>query len=64
MALQEELEKQGNWLFKYRSFLPLIILLIGTILYLRTELYPETFFLEETPYEIYFERLCLFKEKI
>lgn len=60
MALQEELEKQGNWLFKYRSFLPLIILLIGTILYLRTEPYPETFFLEETPYEIYFERLCLF----
>lgn len=41
MALQEELEKQGNWLFKYRSFLPLVILLIGTILYLRTELYPE-----------------------
>lgn len=59
MALLEELEKQGNWLFKYRSFLPLIILLVGTGLYLRTELYPETFFLEETPYEIYFERLCL-----
>ncbi|SMC75890.1 methyltransferase family protein [Moheibacter sediminis] len=60
MALQEEFEKQGNWLFTYRSFLPIIILLIGTVFYLRTELYPETFFLEETPYEIYFERLCLF----
>ena len=55
MALQEELEKQGNWLFRYRSLLPLIILLLGTVLYLRTEIYPETFFLEETPYEAYYE---------
>ena len=59
MALQEEFEKQGNWLFKYRSSLPLIILLIGTVLYLRTEIYPETFILEGTPYEIYFETFCL-----
>lgn len=59
MALQEELEQQGNWLFRYRSFLPLIILLIGTALYVRTELYPETFFLEETPYEGYYESACL-----
>ena len=29
MALQESIEKQGNWLFKYRSFLPLIILIPG-----------------------------------
>ncbi len=40
----EELEQQGNWLFKYRGVLPLIILFIGMILYLRTELYPESFF--------------------
>jgi protein-S-isoprenylcysteine O-methyltransferase Ste14 len=59
MALQEELEEQGKWLFKYRSTLPLIILLVGAILYLRTEIYPETFALEETSYEIYFETLCL-----
>ena len=59
MALQEEFETQGDWLFRYRSNLPLIILLIGIILYLRTEIYPETFFLENTPYEIYFERMCL-----
>ena len=25
MALKEELEKQGNWLFRWRSYLPLII---------------------------------------
>lgn len=59
MALQEELEKQGNWLFRYRSFLPIIILVIGTFLYIRTETHPETFFLEETPYEIFYERFCL-----
>ena len=59
MALQEEFEKQGNWLFRYRSGLPIIILVIGTLLYLRTEMFPETFVLEETPYEIYFENFCL-----
>jgi len=26
MALREELERQGNWLFRWRSYLPLIIL--------------------------------------
>lgn len=59
MALQEEFEKQGNWLFRYRSFLPIIILLIAIILHLRKELQPETFILEDSPYEIYYERLCL-----
>lgn len=59
MALQEEMEHQGVWLFKYRSTLPLIALAIGAVLYVRTELYPETFFLEETPYEVYYETACL-----
>jgi len=59
MALREEFEQQGLWLFRYRSYLPLIILLMSTVLYVRTEIYPETFFLEETPYEIYFEMACL-----
>ncbi|RDY61432.1 methyltransferase family protein [Flagellimonas nanhaiensis] len=59
MALQEEFEKQGVWLFRYRSFLPIIILLIGIALYLRTEAYPETFFLKETPFEVYYQLLCL-----
>ncbi|WP_126971525.1 methyltransferase family protein [Gynurincola endophyticus] len=60
MALHEELESQGNWLFKYRSYLPLFVLFIGTIMYIRTELYPQTFFLENTPSEFYYERMCLF----
>lgn len=29
MALQESIEKQGNFLFRYRSFLPLLILAAG-----------------------------------
>lgn len=59
MALREELENQGIWLFRYRGVLPLIVLFIGSILYLRTEIYPDTFFLEETPYEVYYEAFCL-----
>lgn len=59
MALQEEFEKQGNWLFKYRSFLPLFILFIGIVLHLRSEMYPEIFILEDTPYEIYYEMFAL-----
>ncbi len=26
MALLQELEKQGNWLFRYRSYLPIVLL--------------------------------------
>ncbi len=59
MALQEELEKQGLWLFRYRGVLPVIILVVGFLLFIQTEIHPETFFLKKTPYEIYFETLCL-----
>jgi protein-S-isoprenylcysteine O-methyltransferase Ste14 len=34
MALQEEFENQGNWLFKYRGHLPLVWLVAGWALYL------------------------------
>jgi protein-S-isoprenylcysteine O-methyltransferase Ste14 len=60
LALQEEFEEQGKWLFKYRGTIPLVILLIGTVMYVRREIYPDTFFLEETPYEVYYEMFCLF----
>lgn len=59
MALQEELEQQGIWLFRYRGVLPVIILGVGMLLFLQTELHPETFFLKKTPYEIYYEMFCL-----
>jgi hypothetical protein len=54
MALQEEIESQGNWLFRYRSFLPLIILVIGWFLYLRRELHPEEFPLYKPELDNYF----------
>jgi protein-S-isoprenylcysteine O-methyltransferase Ste14 len=59
MALQEELEKQGNWLFKHRSYLPLIILFVGIFLYLRAEIHQEAFILKKFPYEIYYETFAL-----
>jgi protein-S-isoprenylcysteine O-methyltransferase Ste14 len=31
MALAEEFEKTGNWLFRYRSFMPLVLFLIATL---------------------------------
>jgi protein-S-isoprenylcysteine O-methyltransferase Ste14 len=37
MALQEEFEKQGNFLFKYRGILPLIILIAGMGAFILTQ---------------------------
>lgn len=34
MALQESIEQQGNFLFRYRSFLPLIIVLAGIVIFI------------------------------
>lgn len=38
MALKEELERQGNWLFRNRSFLPIGVLLIGLAVFVQTSL--------------------------
>ncbi|MPS74925.1 MULTISPECIES: methyltransferase family protein [Chryseobacterium group] len=55
MALKEELEKQGNWLFRYRSFLPLIVLVVGLAVLVQTSLKKESF-----DCSIYYELFCLF----
>ena len=60
MALIEEFEEEGIWLFRYRSLLPVIILIIGALLFLRSEMYPGVFSLHNTSYEIYYEMFCLF----
>ncbi len=39
MALQEEFKTQGDFLFKHRSFLPLIILVIGLAVFIYTVYY-------------------------
>ena len=51
MALQEEFETQGNWLFCYRSYLPILIILVGWARYLRRILHPEEFPLYVADYE-------------
>jgi protein-S-isoprenylcysteine O-methyltransferase Ste14 len=38
MTLKTELLRQGNFLFRYRSYLPIIILIIGVYLYVEKEL--------------------------
>jgi len=58
MALQEEFEKRGNWLFRYRGTLPVIFLCAGIIVYLWTKIHPETYFLQGTSIEGYYEYLC------
>lgn len=35
MALQETFEKEGNFLFRYRSFLPLVILISGIFVFIK-----------------------------
>jgi len=58
MALQENFEKQGNWLFRYRGGLPIIFLVAGTAVYAYVAFNPDLFCLKRTPYEIYYEMGC------
>ncbi len=36
MALQEEFENEGNRLFRHRSYLPVILLAVGLLVYIAT----------------------------
>ncbi|MDR2448576.1 MAG: isoprenylcysteine carboxylmethyltransferase family protein [Prevotellaceae bacterium] len=55
MALQEEFESQGNWLFKRRGHLPLIWLVAGLAFYLwkacHGENHPDSYVISKTYYE-------------
>lgn len=57
MALQEELKTQGDFLFRNRSYLPLVILVIGLAVFINTKYYevqtPDTWFSES------YEFICL-----
>ncbi len=59
MALQEEWEKHGQWLFRYRGTAPLIMLLFGMGVYLYGKSHPGSLFLPEGPGERIFEWICL-----
>ncbi|MBK1894388.1 methyltransferase family protein [Chryseobacterium paridis] len=54
MVLKEELEKQGNWLFRYRSTLPIGILLVGLVVSIQNNLKEEA-----TSCIILYEFACL-----
>jgi len=57
MALQEEFEKQGIFLFKYRGILPLIILAAALWVYILKEIDSNGYF--ENTYEKFYEYFCL-----
>ncbi|MEI3423360.1 MAG: hypothetical protein V8R91_21195 [Butyricimonas faecihominis] len=59
MALQEELELQGNWLFRYRSILPITILSIGVLVYISRSMLREHFSINRILLAP-LENLCLF----
>jgi protein-S-isoprenylcysteine O-methyltransferase Ste14 len=50
MALQEEFESQGNFLFRYRSNLPLLVILIGILVFVLGRL--SDLYQEKIPYSI------------
>ncbi|MDR1740032.1 MAG: isoprenylcysteine carboxylmethyltransferase family protein [Bacteroidales bacterium] len=43
MNLAKSFEEQGNWLFKRRSMLPVIVLVLGLLVYLREEYHSTSF---------------------
>lgn len=59
MALQETFEKQGNWLFKRRGELPILILVIGLGIYLLNIWKNGEFFASIAPYWMFYEFFCL-----
>lgn len=60
MALQEEMEIQGNKLFKYRSNLPLILLLVSIPVFIFTQKYNNQFsrFISYDVYELISFGVC------
>ena len=60
MALQEEMESQGNFLFKHRGTFPIIILVIGFFIFLQTKMNSETLSNETLIQENTYQYICLF----
>ena len=60
MALQEEMEVQGNYLFKYRGTFPIIILILGFVIFLQTIMHKKDFPETNAFMDSYYIYLCLF----
>ncbi len=59
MALQEEFESQGIWLFRYRGSLPIIILIVAIYFYIQSQLNPTLNCFQSEQAVAYFEYFCL-----
>jgi protein-S-isoprenylcysteine O-methyltransferase Ste14 len=59
MALQEEFDRQGQWLFRYRGTIPLVILVIGLGIFLNSKLNPASSILGNGFPKKYYEYICL-----
>jgi protein-S-isoprenylcysteine O-methyltransferase Ste14 len=60
MDLQKQIETQGNWLFKYRGILPLIILVAGIAVFIYSKLDPSNLFYGEPFFMDYYTSGCIF----
>lgn len=60
MALTEQMNSQGTWLFKYRSKLPLIIFVVGIYLFYKNESEPQNWILKTEVEQNLYELACLF----
>lgn len=59
MALLEEYEKQGRGLSKYGKAIPFTALILSYALLLKGEIYPNSFYFQESRAEELYENLCL-----
>lgn len=59
MALSNQMENQGHWLFKHRSLLPLVVFIGAIAMYLINESNPSHWELEGTGWEWVYESFCL-----
>jgi protein-S-isoprenylcysteine O-methyltransferase Ste14 len=60
MPLHEEFEKQGNWLFRNRGSIPLIIVFLGILVFLWTELHSGNYWMKAEGIRNYYTWFCLF----
>lgn len=60
MALQEEMESQGNYLFRHRGTFPIIILVIGFFVFLQSKMNTEIIQKENPLTQTVYDYVCLF----
>jgi protein-S-isoprenylcysteine O-methyltransferase Ste14 len=59
MALQENLEKQGLWLFRYRSNIPFLIIFLGVFVFIYTETKADDYFVKSSAVSDFYLYFCM-----